>query len=620
MSHHSELIASNILDYLSQHEQKQLLRFITCGSVDDGKSTLIGRLLYDAQMVYQDQLEALQKDSKDMSGHTNQLNLALLVDGLQSEREQGITIDVAYRYFSTDNRKFIMADTPGHTQFTRNMVTGASHCDVAIILMDARYGMRPQTRHHSFIVNLLGIKRIIVAINKMDLVAFDQNCFDRMCEDYLVFAKQLGMHVDQISFIPISALLGDNVVSLSQHTLWYQGQPLLDLLNTLDIPNHSSTVGLRFPVQFINRLNDGVRAIAGTIASGTLKRGASIKLFPSGKVSSVGTIIRGESLVDQAYAGQAISITVDDDLDISRGDLITASNDRLQVTDHLKAMLVWMSDTPLLLGKKYDIKWTTQLIPTTFTGIDHRIDTSSLQIERVQSLALNDIAQVQLCLDRAIAFDHYQDNRSTGSFIVIDRLSHDTVGAGMIISDVIAPSTVKVTLAQKMVRLGQRPVTLLMTGCVGVGKAALAYALECKLFDLGRLCYVIDQHQFCMELDFSFANNRINHNQQWQQAAQLAKQFNNAGIITLAAFVAPDDAVRNHIKKQFSVNELLTVYVHTSLVQDQGVSSGVSNNNVGSLLSYDVPLDADIVINTGLESLEQGAIKILAYLKERAFI
>ena len=470
MSHQSELISQDILAYLKQHEQKDLLRFLTCGNVDDGKSTLIGRLLHDSKMIYEDQLEAVQRDSKKVGTQGEKVDLALLVDGLQAEREQGITIDVAYRYFSTEKRKFIIADTPGHEQYTRNMATGASTCDLAIILIDARYGVQTQTRRHTFIAALLGIRNIVVAINKMDLVEFSQDKFDQIRQDYYAFVEQLGdRQPKDIRFVPISALNGDNVVNPSESTPWYyqdgyQAQTLMNILETVEITRDAKKQDFRLPVQYVNRPNLDFRGFAGTIALGAVKVGDEIVALPSGKRSTVKEIVTYDGNLDQAQVGQAVTLTLNDEIDISRGDLITHPSALPSVSRAVRSTVVWMSDHPLLVGKLYNVKVGVQSVPAKVTRINHRIDVNTLEHGQVDQLELNGIADITVEFDRPIVFDHYQDSRHTGAFIFIDRLSNVTIGAAMI-EDLaqVSDSAQPVTAEDRAARLGQKPAVLAVT-------------------------------------------------------------------------------------------------------------------------------------------------------------
>ncbi|MCF9033802.1 sulfate adenylyltransferase subunit CysN [Acinetobacter nectaris] len=475
MSHQSELISQDILAYLKQHEQKDLLRFLTCGNVDDGKSTLIGRLLHDSKMIYEDQLEAVKRDSKKSGTQGEKVDLALLVDGLQAEREQGITIDVAYRYFSTDKRKFIIADTPGHEQYTRNMATGASTCDLAVILIDARYGVQTQTRRHTFISALLGIRNIVVAINKMDLIEFSEEKFNQIRQDYEEFITHLGnRQPTNIHFVPISALNGDNVVNASEHTPWYQGQTLMKILETIDIERETEHQDFRFPVQYVNRPNLDFRGFAGTIALGRVAVNDEIVVLPSGKRSRVKEIVTYDGNLEKAVVGQAVTLTLQDEIDVSRGDLIVHPSALPQQSRAVRATVVWMAEQPLVAGKLYNVKVGTQSVPAKVSLINHTIDVNTLEQGQVeQALELNGIADVTVEFDRPIVFDDYKDSRFTGSFIFIDRLTNVTVGAAMI-EDTAQLSVTKqaVTVDERAARLGQKPAV------VAISKGAFSHKLE----------------------------------------------------------------------------------------------------------------------------------------------
>ncbi|NIB42070.1 sulfate adenylyltransferase subunit CysN [Pseudomaricurvus alkylphenolicus] len=430
MSHQSDLIAEDIDAYLAQHEQKELLRFLTCGSVDDGKSTLIGRLLHDSKMIYEDQLAAIEADTVKHGTTGEKIDLALLVDGLAAEREQGITIDVAYRYFSTAKRKFIIADTPGHEQYTRNMATGASTCDLAVILIDARHGVMTQTRRHSYIASLLGIKHIVVAVNKMDLVDFDEAVYEKIKAEYQVFAKSLGM--DNIYFVPMSALEGDNVVNISEKTPWYKGGSLMNILETVEIAGDKNLTDFRLPVQYVNRPNLDYRGFCGNIASGIVKVGDEVKALPSGKSSKVKAIVTYDGDLEEAFAGQAVTLTLEDEIDISRGDMIVHASADVAQSNHLQAHVVWMSETAMQPGRQYLFKFASKQVAGEIEAIEHQIDVNTQEHAEKSQLDLNDIALVNVALEQQVAIDPYQQNRGTGAFIVIDRLSNITVGAGMV--------------------------------------------------------------------------------------------------------------------------------------------------------------------------------------------
>ena len=427
----NELLQEDILAYLEQHEQKDLLRFLTCGSVDDGKSTLIGRLLHDSKMIYEDQLAAITKDSKKVGTTGDKVDLALLVDGLQSEREQGITIDVAYRYFSTDKRKFIIADTPGHEQYTRNMVTGASTCDLAILMVDARAGVKTQTKRHSFLASLLGIKHVIVAVNKMDLMGFSEEVYNDIKADFIEFSKALN--IPDIQFVPISALDGDNVVNKSEHTPWYDVDTLMHLLETIEIGNDNNHDDFRFPVQYVNRPNLDFRGFAGTVVSGQVAPGDEITALPSGKTSKVASVVTFEGEQERAFTPQAVTLTLEDEIDISRGDMIVKSDNKPLLSTQFKTHLVWMAEEPLMPNKQYSFKFATKLTTGTVANIDYQIDVNTLEQTPSVHMNLNEIAVVDIKLTQPVACDAYDKNRATGAFIVIDRLTNGTVGAGMII-------------------------------------------------------------------------------------------------------------------------------------------------------------------------------------------
>lgn len=486
MSHQSALIAEDILQYLKQHENKELLRFLTCGNVDDGKSTLIGRLLYDSKVTYEDQLAAVVKDSAKVGTTGDRPDLALLVDGLQAEREQGITIDVAYRYFSTAKRKFIIADTPGHEQYTRNMATGASTCDLAIILIDARKGVQTQTRRHSFIASLLGIKHVIVAVNKMDLVEFSEERFVEIQLAYREFARKLN--VPNITFVPLSALDGDNVVEHSARMPWYQGKTLMEILETAEVHKEKNFTNFRFPVQYVNRPNLNFRGFCGTIASGVVRVGDPILALPSKKTSRVKEIVTFDGKLDEAFAGQAITLTLEDEIDVSRGDALVHVDDLPSVSKKLAANLVWMTEAPLLPGKAYDFKFAANTSTGIVSAIHHLIDVNSLAQRSGETVALNEIAKVEIALEKAIAFDPYDKIQGTGSFIIIDRLTNVTVGAGMILSASDDQYDLRpVGAVEKARRFNQQPAIVSLTGD---NAESIVGALDRRLFEMGRLAAI----------------------------------------------------------------------------------------------------------------------------------
>jgi bifunctional enzyme CysN/CysC len=632
MSHQSELISEDILAYLAQHERKELLRFLTCGNVDDGKSTLIGRLLHDSKMIYEDHLEAITRDSKKSGTTGEEVDLALLVDGLQAEREQGITIDVAYRYFSTAKRKFIIADTPGHEQYTRNMATGASTCDLAIILVDARYGVQTQTRRHSYIASLLGIKHIVVAINKMDLKGFDEGVFEQIKADYLKFAEAINLNPTTLAFVPMSALKGDNVVNRSEQSPWYSGQTLMEILETVEVAADRNFDDLRFPVQYVNRPNLNFRGFAGTLASGIVHKGDEVVVLPSGKSSRVKSIVTFEGELEHAGPGQAVTLTMEDEIDISRGDLLVHADNVPTVSDSFEAMLVWMAEEPMLPGKKYDIKRATSYVQGSIASIVHKVDVNTLDEGPASALQLNEIGKVKVSLDSAIALDGYESNRTTGAFIIIDRLTNGTVGAGMIVAPAAAAHGGKshgrsahVTTEERAQRFGQQPATVLFSGLSGAGKSTLAYAVERKLFDMGRAVFVLDGQNLRHDLNKGLPQDRAGRTENWRRAAHVARQFNEAGMVTLAAFVAPDAAGREQARDLIGTERLITVYVQASPLvcrerDPQGLYAADQDNIPGESFPYDVPLNADLVVDTQASSVDEGVKQVLDLLRSRGAI
>jgi len=489
MSHQSDLISTDINAYLSQHERKELLRFLTCGNVDDGKSTLIGRLLHDSKMIYEDQLAAVQADSvKSGTTGAGKIDLALLVDGLQAEREQGITIDVAYRYFSTATRKFIIADTPGHEQYTRNMATGASTCDLAIILIDARYGVQTQTKRHSFIASLLGIKHVIVAVNKMDLVEYSEEKFNQIKQDYLKFIETLDLQ--DVQFIPMSALDGDNVVNPSENMPWFTGVPMMEALNTVVIANDRNFDNARFPVQYVNRPNLDFRGFCGTVAAGVFHKGDMITALPSGKSSKIKSIVTYNGEMDMAFSPMSVTFTLEDEIDISRGDMIVGKElVSAVVSDKFKAHIVWMTEKALTPGRQYALKLATRTVFGSVSLIHHRIDVNTLEHHDANELKLNEIGCCTVTATAPVVFDPYKTSRGTGSFIIIDRLTNATVGAGMIIGTSGDEVLQSVSADERAARFNQIPTAILLTGA---NSQLVAYQLERKLFDNGHATTVLE--------------------------------------------------------------------------------------------------------------------------------
>jgi len=523
MAHQSDLISEDITEYLKQHEQKALLRLLTCGSVDDGKSTLIGRLLHDAQMIYEDQLEAIKKDSVKSGTTGEEIDLALLVDGLQAEREQGITIDVAYRYFSTDKRKFIIADTPGHEQYTRNMATGASTADLAIILIDARHGVLTQTKRHSFIASLLGIKHVIVAINKMDLVDYSEQRFNEIKDDYLQFSSMLNL--GDIQFAPLSALKGINTIELAKETPWYTGKPLMEMLETVEVSKDKNLEDFRLPVQYVNRPNLNFRGFCGTIASGIVRPGDKITALPSGKSSTVKAVVSFEGEQEEGFAEQAITLTLNDEIDISRGDMIVKSGNTPAISSAFTAHIVWMSEDEIKPGKLVDIKLGSKLVSGSIKSIDQLIDINTMDKSKTEHLSLNSIALCTIHLNQTVAFDPYTENKSTGSFIIIDRLTNVTVGAGMIESttDDDSSNWQPVSDAERAARLDHQ--TPLIISCSGEAADVLAQAVERKLFNLGRTCIIVSS---------SVSDNDA-------EKMLVAQSLKESGLIAIVALSTPSE-------------------------------------------------------------------------------
>ncbi|HET9641940.1 MAG TPA: sulfate adenylyltransferase subunit CysN, partial [Burkholderiaceae bacterium] len=542
MAHTSDLIGTDIDAYLRQHEHKSLLRFITCGSVDDGKSTLIGRLLYDAKMLFEDQLAAVEADSRKWGTQGGEIDFALLVDGLAAEREQGITIDVAYRFFSTDKRKFIVADTPGHEQYTRNMITGASTADVAVVLIDARKGVLTQTRRHSYLVSLLGIRKIVLAINKMDLVDYSHAVFDKIVEDYAAFGKQIG--IEEFVTIPVSGLKGDNITAPSAQTPWYHGPTLMGYLETVDIEDAARERPLRLPVQWVNRPNLDFRGFAGMIASGSVRKGDRVRVLPSARESIVTRIVTMDGDLEQAVAGQSVTLTLADEIDISRGDVIAKTDHLPGVADQFEAVVVWMSDEPMLPGRPYWLKVGTKQVAATITEPKYKVNVNTLEHLAAKKLDLNEIGICNLSLDQAIAFDPYDECRETGAFILIDRMSNATVGAGMIHfalrrSQNIHWQALDVNRKSRAAIKGQQPAVLWLTGLSGAGKSTIANLVEKKLHALGKHTYLLDgdnvRHGLNRDLGFTDADRVENI----RRVAEVSKLMVDAGLIVLVSFISP---------------------------------------------------------------------------------
>ena len=632
MSHQSDLIATDIDAYLAQHERKELLRLLTCGSVDDGKSTLIGRLLYDTKMVYQDQLEAISSEASKSGAAEEELDLSRLTDGLQAEREQGITIDVAYRYFSTAKRKFIIADTPGHEQYTRNMATGASNCELAIILIDARHGVLTQTRRHTFIATLLGIKHIIVAVNKMDLMDFSEKVYNDIRDDYLDFTRDLDM--GNLTFIPISALKGDNVVHVSEEMPWYDGDTLMWMLENVKISADRNFEDFRFPVQYVNRPNLDFRGYCGTIASGIVRKGDHITALPSGKSSTVKSIVTYDEELEHAFTPMAITITLEDEIDISRGDMIVHSDNLPTTSDDFVANIVWMNEKALLTGKQYDFKFNAKNTSGQISNIMHRVDINTLETGPAPSLELNEIGLCEVTLSDTIYFDDYKNNPGTGSFIIVDRLTNVTVGAGMI-ADAnetgkhISTVSAHVTTEERAARYGQKPVTVMFIGLSGSGKSTLAHALERKLFDMGRVSTVLDGKQMRLGISKDLSHDAEGRAENLRRSAYIAKYLNDSGLICCAAFVAPNLDSREHLMSVIGDENIIVIYLNPPLdVCKQRDPSGLyaAEENVptgtvpGISFEYPEPENADLILPTHELEVEDCIDKIINVLKEQSVI
>ena len=631
MSHQSDLIATDINAYLAQHERKELLRLLTCGSVDDGKSTLIGRLLYDTKMVYQDQLDAISKDKK--SGATDaELDLSRITDGLQAEREQGITIDVAYRYFSTAKRKFIIADTPGHEQYTRNMATGASNCELAIILIDARHGVLTQTRRHTFIASLLGIRHLIVAVNKMDLMDYSEDVFNSIRDDYLAFADDLD--TGDLTFIPMSALKGDNVVHPSEHMPWYQGETLMWMLENVKISADRNFGDFRFPVQYVNRPNLDFRGYCGTVASGIIRKGDHITALPYGKTSTVKSIVTYDEELEMAFTPMAITLTLEDEIDISRGDMIVHSDNLPASKTDFTATIVWMNEKALLPGKQYDFKHTTKNTSGVINLIQHKVDVNTLEASPTPMLELNEIGVCEVSLGEAIQFDDYKKNPGTGSFIIIDRLTNVTVGAGMISDDHktgrhISTVSAHVTTEERAARYGQKPVTVMFMGLSGSGKSTLAHALERRLFDMGRVSTVLDGKQMRLGISKDLPHDAEGRAENLRRSAYIARYLNESGLICCAAFVAPNLDSREHLISVIGEENCILIYLNPPLeVCKQRDPSGLyaAEENVptgtvpGVSFDYPEPESPDLILPTHELDVEECIERVINVMKEQNVI
>ncbi len=623
---------SDLQAYLAAQEKKSLLRFLTCGSVDDGKSTLIGRLLYDSKLLFEDQLSSLEKDSKKFGTTGGDMDFALLVDGLEAEREQGITIDVAYRFFATEKRKFIVADTPGHEQYTRNMATGASNSDLAVILIDARKGVLTQTRRHAYIVSLLGIRHVVLAVNKIDLVDFSQNVFDSIVAAFREFAEGLGFAT--LVPVPISARFGDNVIAKSAKTPWYGGPALLSHLEEVNVDAALAEKPFRMPVQWVNRPNLDFRGFSGTIVGGRIEQGAQIVVAKSGRASTVQRIVTMDGDLDEAVAGEAVTIVLGDEIDVSRGDVLAAPGARPEVSDQFAAHLLWMAEEELLPGRQYLLKIGTTTVPATVSTLKHKVDVNTLDHLAAPTLLLNEVGYANISTSHAIAFDAYQDNRDTGGFILIDRFTNATVAAGMIDFGLRRATNVhwQALDINKQVRgeaKGQKPAVLWFTGLSGSGKSTIANLVERTLFAQGRHTYLLDgdnvRHGLNRDLGFTDADRVENI----RRVGEAAKLFVDAGLIVLVSFISPFRSERRMARELLQAGEFVEVFVDTPLEicmqRDpkglyQKALAGQIKNFTGIDSPYESPETAELTLKTEGADPATLAGQVVDYLRKHGYV
>ncbi|MCH2435333.1 MAG: sulfate adenylyltransferase subunit CysN [Candidatus Poseidoniaceae archaeon] len=627
MVHVSDLISEDIESYLAAHEQKELLRFITCGSVDDGKSTLIGRMLYESHMLFDDHLAALEADSKKVGTQEGEIDFALLVDGLAAEREQGITIDVAYRFFSTDKRKYIVADTPGHEEYTRNMATGASTADVAIILVDASQGVLTQTRRHSFIVSMVGVKRIILAVNKLDLVDYSEEVFNQIKSDYTKFANE-ALTLEEITAIPISALKGDNIVESSENTPWYDGQSVMEYLETVEVAASSQSRPFRMPVQWVNRPNREFRGFAGLIGSGCISAGDKIRVLPSGTESTVARIVTYDGDLELAGAGRSVTLTLTDEIDISRGDIITSADSPCSSADQFQARILWMNDSAMMPGRQYLFKSNSQTSPMTLGRLKHRIDVNTLEELPAKVLDMNEIGVCNISLSSRIAFDAYDDDPVMGGFVIVDRMTNNTVGMGLIDfalrrADNIHWQSMDVTKQSRAEQKSQRPRLIWFTGLSGSGKSSIANILEKKLQAMGRHTITLDgdniRHGLNRDLGFTKADRVENI----RRVGETSKLMVEAGLICISSFISPFASERDMVRGMMDEGEFVEIFVDTPIevCEQRDVKglyakarAGELPNFTGISSPYEAPKNPEIRIDTTQLSAEEAAEQIIDHL------
>ena len=633
MAHQSALIETDIEAYLDAQENKSFLRFLTCGSVDDGKSTLIGRLLYDSKLIFEDQLAALEADSKKLGTQGDEFDFALLVDGLAAEREQGITIDVAYRFFSTDKRKFIVADTPGHEQYTRNMATGASTADVAIILVDARKGMLTQTRRHSYIASLLGIKHVIVAINKMDLVDYSQDTFNEIETAYREFAAQLNFST--IICIPVSALKGANItVPSPEDTPWYKGPALLQELEEIEVDGEAVTQAFRFPVQWVNRPNLDFRGFSGTIAGGTVKVGDEVIVMPTASRSHIARIVTATGDLEVAQTGQSVTLTLEDEIDISRGDIICGGQAPALISDQFAAHLLWMREEEMLPGRQYYMKIHNKLVSASISDLKHKVNVNTLAHQAGKTLELNEVGVCNISLDQAIAYDPYAENKDTGSFILIDRRTNETVGVGMLDFSLRRAQNVvwqelKVDKETRAEQKHQKPAVLWFTGLSGSGKSTVANLVEQKLYDRGRHTYTLDGDNVRHGLNKDLGFTDVDRVENIRRVGEASKLMVDAGLIVLVSFISPFISERRLARRLVEENEFIEIFVNTPLElceqrDPKGLykkaRAGEIKNFTGIDSGYEAPEAAELEIKTDEVSAEEAADQIIHYLENNGYL